>query len=170
MPRLSTSDYLKNRRLLYEIWHSHGGHGFQLISPRDQRYLHDYFRPSEELTSSNALKHRRQITQERPSLPACAGRALKHLANPEPQVSDEDRPGKHRLLVYPLVRPKIDTEKLAKALFDLARRELEGGVTPAPMDDEARRQHLSELAERSRRHIRTSQLDADSSSPPRRAA
>jgi hypothetical protein len=63
MPRLTNSDYLFICRHLHDVWTEHRG-GFSLISTRDQRYLHDYFRPSEQLTDSQLLSHRRAVSSK----------------------------------------------------------------------------------------------------------
>lgn len=148
----------------------HGGQGFQLISTRDQRYLHDFFRPSEELTETELLAHRREITARRPSLPACAGRALRHFANPKRKPGTPMKNGKHLLYVYALARPQIGLDKLARALILLARRDLGlDPVTGVPRDGESGRRLPEDGSGSFPRHSRTDPRDEPDSNPRRRA-
>ncbi len=114
MPRLSTSDYLFLYTYLYEVWQTQR-QAFSLISTQDQWYLHQYFRLSEELTALELLVHRRAITGEQPSLPQCAGRALRHLANPRPRRVTT---GSKRIGVYPLIRSEPDIPRPDTSLVD----------------------------------------------------
>lgn len=100
-----------------------------MVSPRDQRYLHSFFRLAEELTDADALSHRRAVSVERPSLPQSAGRALRHLAHPryEPATLVGRR---RRIVVYPLVRPQVDTHKLGRALLWAALEQAGAGMRP----------------------------------------
>lgn len=83
MPRLSDADYLLLTRHLREVWQIRQ-QAFTLVSTLDQHYLHLLFQTSKDLTEPERLVHRAAITAKRPSLPACAGRALRHLANLPP--------------------------------------------------------------------------------------
>jgi hypothetical protein len=113
MARLSTSDYLFFCSYLHEVWQTER-QAFSLISTRDQWYLHQYFRPSDDLTPRELLAHREAITQEQPSLPQCAGRALRHLADPKPlRVAT----GSKQIRVYSMIRSEPDIPKLARALM-----------------------------------------------------
>jgi hypothetical protein len=134
MPRLSTADYLLIRQMLYDIWHHRRGQGFQLISTNDQRSLHAFFRPSEDLTEAELLEHRQTVSNEQPSLPQCTGRALRHFANPLPLqgVVYPGGPGvQHRIVVYPLLRPKPDLEALARIVLRMVHQDL---TTQQPAD------------------------------------
>lgn len=123
MPRLSNYDYLLLHAHLHQLWENKRL-SFGLITTKDQRYLHDFFRLSEMLTEAELLAHRKAITIERPSLPHQAGRALKHLAKP---LLLKQPPGNGRIIVHPVVRPHPDVKRLARALQDLARRIAEEG-------------------------------------------
>ena len=114
MPRLTDRDYLFFRTYLHEVWLTKR-QAFSLISTRDQYYLHQYFRLSDELAKEDALAHRRAITTLQPSLPQCAGRALRHLARPKRTITCT---GEKRIIVHPLLRPQPDVERLAKALLE----------------------------------------------------
>ena len=119
MPRLSNYDYLLIQAHLHNIWMTKR-QGFSLISTKDQRYLYDFFRPSEVLTDAELLAHRKAVTAKHPSLPHQAGRALKHLADPQPLK--QARAGNQRIVVYPILKPQPDIYRLAQALMDTARR------------------------------------------------
>jgi hypothetical protein len=134
MPRLSENDYLHFRHYLHNVWQTNKS-AFGLLTRTDQYYLHDYFRPSEELADAEALEHRAAVSQRRPSLPHCAGRALKHLAKPRQSLktapahavpaqrvrSGSDAAARN-ITVWPIYRPQPDTKKLARALLALARK------------------------------------------------
>ncbi len=66
MPRLSAFNYFRLHAYLYDVWQTKQ-RAFSLVSTKDQRFLHDYFRPSEYLTEAELLAHRVAITRERPS-------------------------------------------------------------------------------------------------------
>jgi integrase len=104
------------------------------LSPTDQWLLHDFFQPDRVLTDLELLQHRDEITQQRPSLPHQAGRALERFwataaqvglkrvarakvpAGPAKRVRQADR----QIVVKGLVRPEVDVEKLARAFLRLA--------------------------------------------------
>ncbi len=116
MPRLTDPDYVFIHRYLHDVW-AKQRRGFSLISTRDQRYLHDYFRPSDQLTVAQLLSHRKTISCKQPQLPQCAGRALRHLSKPGREATYARAWGKkYNLIVYPLLRPRPDTELLLRAL------------------------------------------------------
>ena len=119
MPRLSNYDYLLIQAHLHHIWMTRR-HGFSLISTKDQRHLHDFFRPSETLTEAELLAHRKAVTTKYPNLPHQAGRASKHLADPLPLK--HARAGNQRIVVYSLLKPQPDIPRLARALMNTARR------------------------------------------------
>jgi hypothetical protein len=64
---------------LRAVWQQSAGGVFAELFPQEQWYLHDYFRPSEQLSDQALLAHRKEISARRPSLPQRAGRALKFL-------------------------------------------------------------------------------------------
>jgi hypothetical protein len=77
MPRLNPAQYLESHRWLRSLW-LECAQTFGLISHQDQRYLHDYFLPSLSINDHDLLRHRKKISADQPSLPQCAGRALKN--------------------------------------------------------------------------------------------
>lgn len=120
MPRLTARDYLFFHAYLHEVWRTKQ-RAFSLISTRDQAYLHEYFRPSDYLTGAQLLAHRAAITRRRPSLPHCAGRALRHLADPLPLKQPL---GSGRIVLFPLLNPNPDLHRMARALLSQALRDV----------------------------------------------
>ncbi len=131
MPRLTSELYLATHTFLWKIWLHREGLYVEL-SPEEQRHLHDYFRPSEDLSGTELLAHRQDISTQRPSLPHCAGRALakmeKHVsaylnaASTGELVRAVDRLPTKRVTsvrVRAVVRPQPDLTKLARALLSL---------------------------------------------------
>lgn len=116
MPRLSNSTYLLIHHHLRQDWLAQS-RIYSLIPPKDQRYIHDFFRPSEHLTDEELLAHRRAISKEQPSLPHCAGRAVHRMVNPvnHPELV------RGRIRAYPVLRPQVDVEKFTRALLMTAR-------------------------------------------------
>ncbi len=122
MPRLANPDYLFIHHYLHNVWIEQR-RGFSLISTRDQRYLHDYFRPSDQLTDAQLLSHRKTISFKQPQLPQCAGRALRHLARPGRDAKYARAHGsKYDVVVYPLLRPQPHVRLLLGAMQALAQR------------------------------------------------
>ena len=94
MSRLTTTHYLKTCHVLAEKWREHMD-DFAFYSPQDQCYIHDYFRPSEDLTDDQRIAHRIAISKLHPSLPAKAGRALKQPEyQPIPLIYGRGKNGK----------------------------------------------------------------------------
>lgn len=85
-------------------------------SPQDQRYLHDYYRPSETLSDEQLLEHRREITKDQPSLPQCAGRALNHVYVPEIALYSTARRS-YGITVREVIQPIPGYTQLAHALM-----------------------------------------------------
>ena len=77
-PRLSNTQFLQAHRDLQRLW-QHDRAAFAELTSAEQWQLHDFFRPSKDLTDEQLLNHRRVISQTRPSLPQQAGRALHRL-------------------------------------------------------------------------------------------
>lgn len=141
MPRLANSNYLFLRTYLCELW-STDQHRFGLISSQDESYLHQFFCPSVVLTDDEALVHRAQITKEDPSLPQCAGRALRHLANPKPDPKARVRVpvgvGSRNVRVVSAVhRPDPDIKRLARALMETHRHMLAMQLAQAQDDEDS---------------------------------
>lgn len=139
MPRTTTQQYLQAHRTLRSLWLDTDGAVFTELSPKEQWYLHDYFRPSEQLSSDELLAHRKTISRQRPSLPQSAGRALSLLMRMlqtyvEPRPVVQQKPGVrlptrrvHRITVRAVVQPKPDAAKLAQVIWQMVKdKHLEG--------------------------------------------
>lgn len=129
MPRLTNKQYLKYRKYLRRLW-LYRPSTYSHLSPIQQWQVHEYFRPSEKLTDEQLLTHRKDITAQYPSLPHKAGRAIKEFgqilrskAKSRATVSTyTNKRGKTTTIqVRGVVRPKIDTRRLARALVELEK-------------------------------------------------
>ena len=142
MPRQPDKQYLKIHKRLKRFWFK-AQRVYSYLTSNEQWQLHDYYRPSEDLSEDQLITHRAEITKARPALPHQAARALEKLdaaaANwalkavrpREPALSPARRKGsgrrKHNLVIRSIVRPKIDIKKLSRAIIllaeDMAREE-----------------------------------------------
>jgi len=121
MARLTSSNYLQTRTWLTELWATDPTI-FGLLSAGDQRYLHDYYRPSEALGRSEALVHRVKVSTRQRSLPQCAGRAVRHLTHALQTPVPVGPPGaRKQVVVSPVIRPQVDVDDLVRALLRAAR-------------------------------------------------
>lgn len=129
MPRLTNDLYLKRHRWLYKLWFDHDGAPFSYLKPNEQWDLHAYYQPYKDLTDEELLEHRKQISKERPSLPARAGKAFTNLATGKQTGVKISHTGKRSISVRAIVRPEIDLKLLSKALIgvaiEMARKEAE---------------------------------------------
>lgn len=132
MPRLTAKRYLYARDQLRRFWLTDEGL-YAELTPTEQWQLHDYFQPGKDWPAEQLLKHRAQITKERPSLPHQAGRALSKFQERVAQVAllrvrGAKRPiaagrpsrGERHLEVKAVVRPEPDLKKLSRALIAVA--------------------------------------------------
>ncbi len=137
MPRLTTREYLRTHDKLRRLW-LRDPSLFAERTPTEQWLLHDFFKPDRDLTDLQLLQHRDEITQQRPSLPHQAGRALNRFwdataqlavkrvarakapAAPAKRVRQADR----HLTVKSIVKPELDAKKLARAYIWLAQQKL----------------------------------------------
>jgi len=143
MPRLTSRDYLLQRRYLCSIWENDEGGSFAVLPGQQQRDLHDYYAPSGHLTEQQALTHRTAISKAFPSLPQSAGRSFNalrdHLDGKPNQIVDshlrrrttsEKIGGKQRTVrTLSVSRPKIDHRRLARALLDHALVEFDRSLS-----------------------------------------
>jgi hypothetical protein len=137
MPRLTTRDYLRTHDKLRRLW-LRGPALFAEISPTDQWLLHDFFKPERDLTDLELLQHRDEITQQRPSLPHQAGRALNRFWDATAQLAvrrvarakvpavtaKRVRQADRHLTVKAIVKPELEAKKLARAFVWLAQQKL----------------------------------------------
>jgi hypothetical protein len=63
MPRLTNQRYLLIHHQLRQVWIEDRS-GFSWLRPAEQWQLHDYFRPSKDLTDAELFAHRAAISQE----------------------------------------------------------------------------------------------------------
>jgi hypothetical protein len=149
MPRLTTREYLRTHDKLRRLW-LRDPSLFAEISPTDQWLLHDLFEPDRDLTDLELLQHRDEITEQRPSLPHQAGRALNRFwdataqlavkrvarakapATPAKRVRQADR----HLTVKALVKPEIDAKKLARVFLMMAQQRMRDEKRPAGTDED----------------------------------
>ena len=155
MPRLTSRDYLIHRQFLCEQWEEHDGVAFADLPMQEQRDLHDYYAPTIPLTEKEALTHRSEMTKAFPSLPQKAGRAYQaiHAAidGTPNQIVDIYRDatttvemiaGKRRSLrVTGVARPKIDHYRLARAMLNLERLDVDGKLYEKAKKLRDRRSH-----------------------------
>jgi hypothetical protein len=123
LPRLSNRVYYEKHLALRQIWNEQS-QTFGYLSAVEQHNIHDFFQPSKELSFEELVAHRKRISQQRPSLPAVAAKAVSKLGQyglglRKPRQA---RPVNGRQIsVRAVVRPEIDVEKLAKAMLELAK-------------------------------------------------
>lgn len=137
MPRLTSRDYLAQRRLLIEEWYEYDAVAFGDTPIPAQHDLHDYYAPTEPLSDADALKHRAAMTKAFPSLPQKAGRAfqmliaareMRALRMAEARTSPRKPGVKRAVRIAPVVRPKVDLHYLAKAMVELAKHDADGAL------------------------------------------
>lgn len=141
MPRLTDSDYLRQRKLLVELWEQEHIVWAEL-EPIEQWALHDYYAPSKPLSDPEALEHRRAMTKAQSYLPSRAGKAYARFTSyhaayvPRPQRQPTKRPfAKQKRRRRPsteyvvrtraVVRPDPDWHKLARVLLTIAKENAE---------------------------------------------
>lgn len=140
MPRLTSKDYLAQRRLIEE-WCERDMVAFGDVPLQAQHDLHDFYAPAEPFSDTEALKHRDVMTKAFPSLPQKAGRASQALlhghelheqrlvATREAAHQPSPRTAKSRgVRLAALVRPKIDLPLLAKAIVELSMNDTDGSL------------------------------------------
>jgi hypothetical protein len=149
VPRLTTHEYLRTHDKLRRLW-LRDPKLFAELTPTDQWLLHDFFEPDRDLTDLELLQHRDEITQQRPSLPHQAGRALNRFwdataqlavrriarakapATPAKRVRQADR----HLAVKALVKPELDTKKLARVFLMMAQQRMRDVKWAAVTDED----------------------------------
>ena len=132
MPRFTNKEYLQRHEVARRIWQQYRGK-FGDLSVNQQWDLHDFYRPSEELTAEALIEHRRRVSRERPSLAALANKAYKILVDPNPPTAVSVTPAaavgsKRAIRVRAIVRPTPDLRKLARALIELAEEQAREGL------------------------------------------
>lgn len=152
MPRLTSKDYLAQRRLLIEEWYEHDAIAFAEVPLQGQHDLHDFYAPTEPLSDADALKHRTAMTKAFPSLPQKAGRAqalllgrevhLQRVAVRQVASTPPKRTSRTRgVRIAAVVRPKTDLRLLAKALVELSVSDTDGSLL-RELQQKQRQKHL----------------------------
>lgn len=122
MARLTPRTYISQYLWLVGLL-EHDPSALSTLTPREQSYLHTYFRPTESLAASDLLVHPSLISKQQPSLPQAAGRTLKklerHVTAPVAVTAGSSR-GRRRVVVHPVARPKPDVDLMARALLRIA--------------------------------------------------
>jgi len=155
MPRLTNRDYLIHRLYLRQHWLDRDGAAFANLPLQDQLDIHDYFAPSVAFTDSEALTHRSEMTEAFPSLPQKAGRAYEAMCaaidGTPHRIVDTFRSetttveliaGKRRSLrITGIARPTADHYRLARALLNLERHDVDGKLLAKAQKIRDRRSH-----------------------------
>lgn len=141
MPRLTSRDYLAQRRLLIEEWFDRDAIAFAEVPLQGQHDLHDFYAPTEPFSDTEALKHRAAMAKAFPSLPQKAGRALQALLRGkelheqrlvvarEAAGQPSPRTAKSRgVRIAAVARPKPDLRLLAKAIVELSISDTDGSL------------------------------------------
>jgi hypothetical protein len=119
MPRLTAIDYLNHHKALAEVWDQTNGL-FSSLSPKQQHDIHHYYRPTWPGTEVQLRAYRRMVTEEDPSLPHRAGRALAVLRRaPEPTVHQPTPArvrGRRHVYTRPVYKSEVDIRLLIQAL------------------------------------------------------
>lgn len=131
MPRLTAQHYLELHAILQGQWLTNP-RPFSYITAKQQWDIHAYFQPHRQWSDAGLLAYRKQVTIADPSLPHRAGRALKKLIENTRHMealavqASTSTDSKHHIgnmkpvAIYPLVKPEIDTHKIARALVGYA--------------------------------------------------
>jgi len=121
VPRLTNAKHYITYHFLHRAWNLND-RIFSIMTPKEQWEFHDFYQPSKHLTSAELTAHLMTVTTEQPSLPARAGKTFRRFYTEmvNAATNHPPRPG-----TGALVRPEIDTQKLARACIALARLQLE---------------------------------------------
>lgn len=95
------------------------------MSVADQRVIHDFYRPSEQLSDVELLQHRQQVSVTDKSLANRAGKVYARFIRGE--VGKEAASAIYRgkiLSARPVLRPQLNTKLLAKILVRIASDEV----------------------------------------------
>ena len=118
MPRLTNADYLQLHHGLRHLWFDHR-RAFGLITSQQQRALHQFFLPTEDVPDAELLQHRRDVSIRWPSLPHRAGRAtarLRLMSNTPDNGASSTAGSGRRLVVHAVLRPAPNLIQLVAAL------------------------------------------------------
>ena len=130
MPRLTNAQYLYQRQRLRTSWQHRQAEPFTTLTADEQLRLYVYFAPREEFTDKEAIAHRKLATATYLSLPQQAGRAyVRVLPYLDPERSGpvlrerQTKKARGEVVVHASRRDQIDTQKLARALVNMAKED-----------------------------------------------
>jgi hypothetical protein len=135
MPRLTNQRYILIHRALRHHWLNNQVL-FSYLTPNEQWDLHDFFKSYVDMPDAVLLQHRQEVSAKFPSLAQRAGKALRHLDAVIQQIVTAKRASNtataHTKQAGPpqpahvraLVNPKIDTQKIARALLMWAKEQV----------------------------------------------
>lgn len=125
MSRLTNADYLQLHHSLRSLWLDHRS-AFGLITNQQQRALHRFFLPAEELSDAELQQYRRDVSMQWPNLPHRAGRAVARLRciadSADGGTTVKARDGR-RLVVHAVLRPEPNVKQLIVVLAQVASLE-----------------------------------------------
>lgn len=125
MPRVSFEEFYTRHNQLKKAWEDPIFH-FLSLQPREQWYLHDYYRPSEKLTKQELRTHWHALHVTPTSLHQQAGRAYARFRaslggetyRPQP-LTPMSRGKGFRVVVFGTVNPKPDLKLALDAVMML---------------------------------------------------
>lgn len=141
MPRIRQLEQYKRHLFLRTVWIDPNKQAYlAALSAAEQWKLHAFYRPSEELTFAQFRDHLQVIQRDHPQLRHVSGKLYRRVElayTPHPrqlqaEQKKQDRartrnkvPARRggRIVVYGIVRPKPDLNKLLKAMIEMARDE-----------------------------------------------
>lgn len=157
--RAPDTRFLYRHRFLHMLWSADLKRAFLTMTYSQQRALHDFYRPAEDLTDAQLAAHLATITKDRPTLAPQAGKAYRKIERTflhATEVADGDGKILHRLLrqkevktvtapdrrgrrivVSGLARPVLDTKAIARVILQVAKDQVareaaEAQPTPEP--------------------------------------
>lgn len=145
MPRVTQREQYKRHLLLQTIWSDPSKQAcLTTLSGNEQRKLHTFYQPSEELTPKQFRNHLHAIQRDHPQLRHVSGKLYRRVELAFAQHARQLQAGQKeqargrtgnkvpvrrggRVVVYGVVRPKPDLNKLLKAMIEMTREEQDKG-------------------------------------------
>lgn len=137
MPRVTQREQYKRHLFLLSVWSDPSKQAcLAVLSTKEQWKLHSFYQPSEDLTLRQFSDHLHAIQQDHPQLRHVSGKLYRRvelaLTWHEQRQAESAKSQTHhkasvrrggQVVVYGVVRPKPDLNKLLKALIQMAREE-----------------------------------------------
>ncbi|WP_437773491.1 hypothetical protein [Arthrobacter sp. KNU40] len=139
MPRVTQRDQYERHLFLRMLWVNNGA-VFAQLRAADQWRVHSFYQPDEELSPREFKAHLRRVKLGRPGLVHVAGklflrlhdqfvemerrRRLAAIAKPALPVRPRRQNKYRRIVVYGVVRPRPDLQKLVAAAKALVREQV----------------------------------------------